>query len=271
MVVNHISDMFVHGNNFKIGVYNIIEDYVRVGENTTIKNYVELRKRTEIGDDCYIDSRVSTSGECIIGNNVTLRYASIIARNVIIGDNVFISPQVGFINIPFKGKKKRVTMIGNGVLIGFNATIHDGVHIKEGTIIGAKANVIRDITKAGTYVGNPARLIKPRNSKVKKGKNCILETGVILGSQPFTFDSATSLGSQKRNLKEPKAGVKLGNNVWIGSHSIVMLGMEKDTTIGNNVKIAQLCNIGHDSIIEDAVMISAGVIIGGHARIGKMS
>ena len=102
----------------------------------------------------------------------------------------------------------------------------------------------------------------PNNSKIKKGRNVVVEEGAVIGAQPFTFD-------QKGNIVVPEYGVVIGDDFWIGTNSVVMLGLEGDTTIGNNVKIAQLCNIGHDSVLEDGVMISAGTEIGGHAMIGK--
>ena len=260
---NKIADDFKRGFNLTIGYFNRVEENVSVGENVTIKNYVELRNGTRIGNDCYIDSRVSTSGgdNCRIGNNVTLRYAAIIARNVIIEDDVFISPQVGFINIPFKGTKTdKPTRIGKGALIGFNVTIREGITIAPGVIVGAKANVTRDLLKTGTYVGNPARLLK--RSRVTKGKNVIIESGAEIGAQPYLFTS-------EGDLIIPEFGVTIQDNVWVGTKCVIMNGNTRNTHIGKNVKLAQYCNIGHDSIIKDGARLSAGVLVGGYAEIGK--
>ena len=260
---NKIADDFKRGFNLTIGYFNRVEENVSVGENVTIKNYVELRNGTRIGNNCYIDSRVSTSGgdNCRIGNKVTLRYAAIIARNVIIEDDVFISPQVGFINIPFKGTKTdKPTRIGKGALIGFNVTIREGITIAPGVIVGAKANVTRDLLKTGTYVGNPARLLK--RSRVTKGKNVIIESGAEIGAQPYLFTS-------EGDLIIPEFGVTIQDNVWIGTKCVIMNGNTRNTYIGKNVKLAQYCNIGHDSIIQEGARLSAGVRVGGYAEIGK--
>ncbi|MBA7491318.1 UDP-3-O-(3-hydroxymyristoyl)glucosamine N-acyltransferase [subsurface metagenome] len=261
---NRINKNFIRGDNFSIGSFNLIEGNVSVGKNVTIKNYVELRNGTRIGNNCFVDSRVSTSGgdNCRIGDNVTLRYAAIIARNVVIEDDVFISPQVGFINIPFKGKKTdKPTRIGKGAHIGFNVTIREGVTIAPGVIVGAKANVTRDLLKAGTYIGNPARLMIPRNKKIKIGKNVTIEPGTTIGAQP------TIIVRGKPVI--PNFGVVIKDNVWIGSDTRVMLGSVRDTYIGKDVMISQFCNIGHDSIIGNTARIMAGVMIGGYAEIGK--
>lgn len=159
---NHIHPSFKHGKGLKIGKYNHIHEGVEVGDHVTIRSYVELRSGTIIGDYSYIDSGVKSSGQCKIGNKVRIRYDSIIARNVIIEDDVFIAPQVMFINIPFKAKEKRPTIIRKGAKIGTNATINDGVEVGENVIIGAKAFVNKDCIYPGVYVGIPARRLGKR-------------------------------------------------------------------------------------------------------------
>ncbi len=157
--MNEIHPSFKHGKNFKIGVFNHIHENVIVGDDVEMRSFVELRSGTRIGDRVYIDSGVKMSGGdlCRIGNDVRIRFDAIIARNVVIEDGVFIAPQVGFVNIQFKPKEKKPTIIHKNAKIGFAATIGDGVEIGEGVIIGQHANVIRDCLEPGTYVGNPAR------------------------------------------------------------------------------------------------------------------
>ena len=52
-------------------------------------------------------------------------------------------------------------MVGNRVSIGSNATILP-VNVVDDVVIGAGAVVTKDITAAGTYAGNPARLLELR-------------------------------------------------------------------------------------------------------------
>jgi acetyltransferase-like isoleucine patch superfamily enzyme len=51
------------------------------------------------------------------------------------------------------------TNIGNNVIIGSNATILP-VNICSDAVIGAGSVVTKDIDVKGTYVGNPARLLR---------------------------------------------------------------------------------------------------------------
>lgn len=61
-------------------------------------------------------------------------------------------------DMPLKGD----TIIGNDVWIGQNATILPGVHIGDGTIIGANSTVGRDVPPYTIVVGNPANILRKR-------------------------------------------------------------------------------------------------------------
>jgi acetyltransferase-like isoleucine patch superfamily enzyme len=63
---------------------------------------------------------------------------------------------------PAKGDKGlwKATSIGDNVSIGSNATILP-ITICDNAVIGAGSVVTKNITVAGVYAGNPAKLIKP--------------------------------------------------------------------------------------------------------------
>jgi len=267
--LNRIAQDFIHGDDFSIGEFNLIEENVRVGDKVTLKNYVELRKGTVIGDGCYLDSGVSSSGYNLIGDRVRIRFKSILARGVIIEDDVFISPKLMTENLNHKGEEIGGAHIGAGewdrktryrVFIGTDVTLASGIEICSGVIIGSNSNVRKSILEPGVYMGNPARLWTQR--KVTYGKNVIVEPGAVVGAQPYTFDG-------KGELRIPEFGVTIGDNSWIGTKCVIMRGTERDTCLGKNVKVAQYCNIGHDSRIEDGGQISAGVLMGGFSTVGK--
>jgi len=52
-----------------------------------------------------------------------------------------------------------------GVLIGSNAVILPGVTIGKGAVVGAGAVVTKDVPAGETWVGNPARMMKPALQK----------------------------------------------------------------------------------------------------------
>ncbi len=60
---------------------------------------------------------------------------------------------------------KGPTIIGNDVLIMYNAMVLSGVTIGDGAIVGAGAVVTKDVPPYAIVAGNPARVIKYRFSE----------------------------------------------------------------------------------------------------------
>jgi len=158
--MNNIHESFKHGNNLKIGSFNVIEEDVVVGDNVDIQNFVLLKKGTRIGDNCYVDSYFRSSGDNEIGNNVTLRFGSTIARKVFVEDGVFISPNVMTVYSLPDGTKSAETRIEKSAFIGTAAVLAPNIVIKTGSIVGANSFVNKTILERGVYAGNPAKLIR---------------------------------------------------------------------------------------------------------------
>jgi acetyltransferase-like isoleucine patch superfamily enzyme len=119
----------------------------------------------EIGDDCFIGPFTEIQKTARIGARTKVQSHAFVCELVTIGEDCFIGHGVMFINDTFstggpaRGKKElwRPTTIGNRVSIGSNATILP-VRVCDDVVIGAGAVVTRDITVAGIYAGNPARM-----------------------------------------------------------------------------------------------------------------
>lgn len=147
----------------------IFESYIKtdvqLGANVKIVTPVNLYGCT-IGNDCFIGPFVEIQKDVAIGDRTKVQSHSFICELVTIGSDCFIGHGVMFINDLFKeggparGDKSKwmSTNIGNHVSIGSNATILP-VQICDHVVIGAGAVVTKNITTAGTYVGNPARKI----------------------------------------------------------------------------------------------------------------
>ncbi len=63
------------------------------------------------------------------------------------------------------GYSKGPTIIGNDVVIFYNAIILSGVKIGDGAVVGAGAVVTKDVPPYAIVAGNPARIIKYRFSE----------------------------------------------------------------------------------------------------------
>jgi len=120
-----------------------------------------------VGDDCFIGPFTEIQKGAVIGARSRVQSHAFICELVSVGDDCFIGHGVMFINDTFatggpaRGNKElwRETVIGNRVSIGSNATIMP-VRIADDVVIGAGSVVTKDIMVAGSYAGNPARLLK---------------------------------------------------------------------------------------------------------------
>jgi acetyltransferase-like isoleucine patch superfamily enzyme len=121
----------------------------------------------KIGDNCFIGPFTEIQKGATIGNGTRIQSHTFICDMVLIGENCFIGHGVVFINDLFQEggpaggerSKYKSTIVGNHVSIGSNATILP-VKIADHTVIGAGSVVTKDISEAGVYAGNPAKLIR---------------------------------------------------------------------------------------------------------------
>jgi acetyltransferase-like isoleucine patch superfamily enzyme len=141
-------------------------DDVTFGKGVTVINPVNLYGCV-IGEGCFIGPFVEIQRGVVIGKGCRIQSHAFICELVTVGEDCFISHGAMFINDlfsaggPAKGRSDlwRSTKVGNGVSIGTNATILP-VSICDRVVVGAGAVVTRDITRAGVYAGNPARLLR---------------------------------------------------------------------------------------------------------------
>lgn len=124
----------------------------------------------KIGDSTFIGPFVEIQAGASVGNRCKIQSHSFICDLVTIGDDCFVGHGVMFVNDTFSSggpargdrSKWRPTKVGNRVSLGSNATILP-VTIADDVVVGAGAVVTKDLVVAGTYAGNPARLIRSRN------------------------------------------------------------------------------------------------------------
>jgi acetyltransferase-like isoleucine patch superfamily enzyme len=139
---------------------------VEFGKDVTVVQPVNLYGCT-IDDESFIGPFVEIQKDVKIGKRCRIQSHAFICELVTIGDDCFISHGAMFINDlfvtggPAAGNKDlwRSTKIGNHVSIGTNTTVLP-VTICDQVVIGAGSVVTKDITEAGIYAGNPARLLR---------------------------------------------------------------------------------------------------------------
>ena len=65
-------------------------------------------------------------------------------------------------------------IVEDGVLIGANAVVIEGVHIGEGAVVAAGAVVIEDVPAGAVVAGSPARIVKMKDEKTE-GKTALVD------------------------------------------------------------------------------------------------
>ncbi len=186
----------------------------------------------------------STTG---IHPSATIHPTAKLGENVSIGPNVVISRNVSI------GKNTKIlanTYIGRSVQIGENCLFHPGVNIGDNAIIGNRV---------------------------------ILQHGVSIAADGFSFvtenpnnvENARQEGSVKQDnsdqkiYKIPSVGsVVIEDDVEIGANTCIDKGTIENTVIGEQTKIDNLVQIGHNCKIGKGCMIVSQVGIAGSCKIG---
>lgn len=144
---------------------------VTVGTGLTLRSSV----RSNVIGVCQpvILRTLLANSEIIIGNDVGISGATLVAADCIkVGDRVLIGSGVLIIDSdqhPIDPQLRRenpniakasAISIGNDVFIGARAILLKGVHVGDGSVIGAGSVVTQDVPAMVVVAGNPARIIR---------------------------------------------------------------------------------------------------------------
>lgn len=140
-----------------------------IPKTTHIWDYTKVMRTAQIGHYVTIGSFCEIAGK--IGNGCRIQNGVYIWAGIELGENVFVGPNVAFTNVklPKVGvtQKFSKTIVGEGTVIGANATIICGVTIGKDCVIGAGSVVTHNVLDGQTVYGNPARprmLTNPKTS-----------------------------------------------------------------------------------------------------------
>ena len=135
-----------------------------VGDDTQIWQYSIILKGASIGKNCNINCHTFIENDVMIGDRVTVKSGVYIWDGIKIDDDVFLGPNVTFVNDKYPRSKKypekfQSTRIDKFVSIGANATILGGIHIGEYALIGAGAVVTKNVEPYTLVLGTPGRVV----------------------------------------------------------------------------------------------------------------
>jgi UDP-3-O-[3-hydroxymyristoyl] glucosamine N-acyltransferase len=146
--------------------------------------------------------------------------------------------------------------IAANATVGERSTIGENAYVGPGTVIGPDCDV-----------GDDSRLIANVTlvRDVKLGRRSILHPGVVIGADGF--GNAMTPGGW---IKVPQlGGVRIGDDVEIGSNTTVDCGAIEDTVIEDGVRIDNLCMIAHNVHVGAHTAMAAMTGISGSTTIGK--
>ena len=131
----------------------------KCGKNVNIEHGAQFGFDTSIGDNSGIGINAILSPGITIGNDVMMGpYCMMFTSNHAIGDRTTPMWKQGH-------EERRPIVIVNDIWIGARVTILPGVHVGDGSVIGAGAVVTKDVEPYSIVAGNPARKIGSRLRK----------------------------------------------------------------------------------------------------------
>ena len=145
--------------------FAVIYAGTKLGKKVFVADGASIRENVEIGDEAVIGRMVTIECNTKIGNRSKIQTGAHITADCIIGEDCFIGPEVCTMNDKYMGMKQyqmQGPIIGNGVLIGGNATILPGIKIGDRAIISAGSVVNKDVPNEEVWMGNPAKSVMGR-------------------------------------------------------------------------------------------------------------
>ena len=152
--------------------------------------------------------------------------------------------------------------IGEGCLIGPCAVVGEGSQLGDQVRLDAGAVVEANCVIGSGCVIESNAVIAQRS---RLGQRCAISPGATIGSSGFGY-APSPQGWQKIHQL---GGVRIGDDVDVGSNATIDRGAIDDTIIGDRVKIDNHVQIAHNVEVGDDTIMAAFVGVAGSAKIGK--
>ncbi|WP_163579584.1 2,3,4,5-tetrahydropyridine-2,6-dicarboxylate N-acetyltransferase [Gracilibacillus saliphilus] len=134
--------------NARIEPGAIIREQVEIGDGAVIMFGAMINIGSVIGEGTMIDMNASLGGRATVGKNCHVGAGAVLA---------------GVIEPP----SAQPVIIEDGVVIGANAVVLEGVRVGEGAVVAAGAIVTKDVPPNTVVAGTPAKVIKEIDDQTK--------------------------------------------------------------------------------------------------------
>ena len=152
--------------------------------------------------------------------------------------------------------------LGRDVQLAENVVIGPGVVLADEVILGPNCVIGEDsVVGAGSFFHAGVTLYHG----VSVGTDCIIHSGVVLGSDGFGF--APSKGGWKKIAQ--LGGVIIGDRVEIGANTTIDRGALDNTIVGDGVILDNQIQIAHNVVIGENTAMAACCAVAGSTTIGR--
>ncbi len=149
-------------------------------------------------------------------------------------------------------------MLAQNVFIGAHVKIGPNVSILPGCVVSSFCEIDEGTTLFPNVTLMPRTVI---------GKDCRIHSGTVIGSDGFGYNYYEGVHHKLWHM----GGVRIGNNVEMGSNVSVDQGTFSPTIIGNGVKIDNLVQVAHNCQLGDGVILCGQAGVAGSAKLGPFS
>jgi len=140
--------------------------------------------------------------------------------------------------------------IGENAVIGNNVKIYPQVYIGDNTTVDDNTTIFSGVK---IYSDN------------KVGKNCIIHSGAVIGSDGFRF----ALQNEENKKIAQIGNVIIEDDVEIGANCAIDRATLGSTILHKGVKFDNLIHIAHNVEIGENTFIAANNVIAGSTKVGK--
>ncbi len=153
--------------------------------------------------------------------------------------------------------------IGKDAHVGAYAVIMDNVQIGDRAVILPHVVIYPNVVIENDFFAHAHSVVR-ENSRL--GNNVLLQNGVIVGSDGFGFAKDTA-GHWRKTTQAGSA--VLEDNIEIQALSCIDRGTVGETRLGNGVKVDNLVQVGHNSLVGADSLLCAQAGLAGTSELGK--
>lgn len=136
----------------------------QIGANTKIWQFAVILEGAVIGSDCNINCHTFIENDVRIGNRVTVKSGVYLWDGLVIADDVFVGPNVTFVNDKYPRSKQypaafEKTYLDHHASIGAGAIILGGIRVGAYSMVAAGSVVTKHVPDRALVMGNPAKIV----------------------------------------------------------------------------------------------------------------